>query len=109
MRISHTIDEFPFCGELLTLELSVRFTVSKYVAASMHGGADHLGWPAEGGEVENLDVTILHAMTEDGTDLAEDDDLKKSFDDSFPEHRQRVEEACREEATPEPDYDDRDD
>jgi hypothetical protein len=37
-----------------------------YKPASMYGGADHLGWPAEGGYAEIEEVKFLRLYDEDG-------------------------------------------
>ena len=54
----------------LSFVFAIEANVSKYVPASMYGGRDHLGWPAEGGEVEDMhaELTAIHGI--DGNELS---------------------------------------
>jgi hypothetical protein len=47
----------------------IRGNAVPYKPASMYGGADRLGWPAEGGYVDDWKITLLKRIDGDGTTI----------------------------------------
>jgi hypothetical protein len=109
MNLSYTIEEFEFAGDWLTLELDLEYTISPYTPMSMYGGPDHVGWPAEGGEIEDLDCKITAVINAEGHALnGHLEELQGAFDKRFEQYRDAIETYIREHHN-EADHDDRDD
>lgn len=68
MNIPYEIEEFEFDGETLAVELSVEFTLGRYYAAIGPSWNDP-GSPAEGGQIEELEVSLVEARRLDGAVL----------------------------------------
>jgi hypothetical protein len=100
-------------------EFSITGVCVPYVPASMYGGPDHLGWPAEGGGVEDIEVKITSITTDCGVIVDIDDTThRKQIEDAFERTiekndalRERIETALCQAADrdcepPDPDHED---
>lgn len=57
-ELNYTLEDYEYENKVLDLELTAVFEGQPYVPASMYGGPDGLGWPAEGGEIELIDIRV---------------------------------------------------
>jgi hypothetical protein len=108
--MSYTVEEFPFMDQLLTLELDLEYSMSRYVPA-VPPSLSHPGDPPEGGEIEELSVTVVHVEDEDGRVTCGDFFLavQAEFDEKFDEqYKDKIEEYIHENHE-EPERDDYDD
>jgi hypothetical protein len=109
--IVYEYDPLVKSGVTLTFEISG--TIVPYVPASMYGGPDNLGHPAEGGGVEDIEVRLLSASNADGAVIPTQGmaakltaDFEKAIE-SRPDLRDEIETLLFEEANQqnEPDQD----
>ena len=68
-ELRYKLEEYEFDNKEIDVDLIATFDCQKYVPASMYGGPDGLGWPAEGGEVELVDLELASPAFPGETEL----------------------------------------
>lgn len=115
-RPIHASIEYEWECDDLTYTFRITGEIVPYVPASMYGGRDRMGWPAEGGEVENIEVELTGAYNEDGDEIevpVDQTNIEGAFEDEMgdPALRECIEELLRIDADArceEPDHRERD-